>query len=301
MKRYFQHKPENLINITKIVTVNKLSLDKNFIFRGESHDFWEIVYVDKESVICTADSRIINLKEGELLFHKPGEFHSLAANGYSQSSVYIISFVCKSAAMKFFEEKKLAPNKNFSKYIHSIFDEGARTFDIPFTDPKLKKMALREEPSLGGGQIIKNYLEIFLINLLRFYTETESGNETFLPVSKLSSKPVDEVMKILKENVNVNLSIDEICSKTSYGRAYLFRAFKAETGKSIIEYFIELKIEKAKQLILENKLSVKEIAAKLSFNEPNYFTKTFKRVTGLTPSLYRKTARQLFLRKEDGK
>ena len=292
MKRYFKHKPENLINITKIVTVNHFEFEKNFIFKGESHDFWEIVYADRESLICTADSRVINLKEGELLFHKPGEFHSLAANGYKAPSVYILSFVCKSAAMKFFEGKKLAPNKNFAKYIYSIFDESARTFDVPFSDPKQKKMALREFPSLGGGQIIKNYLEIFLINLLRFYTETESGNEIFLQSDRLSSKPVDEVMKVLKANVLGTLSIDEICSQTSYGRAYLFRVFKAETGKSIIEYFLELKMEKAKQFILEGKMTVKEIAAELSFNEPNYFTKTFKRIVGVTPSAYKKRAKQ---------
>jgi AraC-like DNA-binding protein/quercetin dioxygenase-like cupin family protein len=292
MKRYFKHKPENLINITKIVTVNHFEFEKDFIFGGESHDFWEIVYADRESLICTADSRVINLKEGELLFHKPGEFHSLAANGYKAPSVYILSFVCKSAAMKFFEGKKLAPNKNFAKYIYSIFDESARTFDVPFSDPKQKKMALRELPSLGGGQIIKNYLEIFLINLLRFYTETESGNEIFLQSDRLSSKPVDEVMKVLKANVLGTLSIDEICSQTSYGRAYLFRVFKAETGKSIIEYFLELKMEKAKQFILEGKMTVKEIAAELSFNEPNYFTKTFKRIVGVTPSAYKKRAKQ---------
>ena len=297
MKRYFKHKPENLINITKIVTVNHFEFEKNFIFGGESHDFWEIVYADKESLICTADSRVIELKEGELLFHKPGEFHSLAANGLSSPSVYILSFVCRSAAMKFFEGKKLAPNKNFAKYIYSIFEEGARTFAIPFSDPKQKKMALAEMPSLGGGQIIKNYLEIFLINLLRFYTETESGNEIFLPKNKLSSKPVDEVMRILKSRVFEPLTIDEICAETSYGRAYLFRVFKAETGKSIIEYFIELKMEAAKRLLLEDKLSIKDIATELSFSEPNYFTKTFKRVTGMTPSVYKKRAKQ-FLNEE---
>lgn len=292
MKRYFKHKPENLINITKIVTVNHFEFPKDFIFRGESHDFWEIVYADRESLICTADSQVINLKEGELLFHKPGEFHSLAANGMASPSVYILSFVCKSAAMKFFENKKLAPNKNFAKYIHSIFDEGTRTFAIPFSDPEQKKMALSDMPSLGGGQIIKNYLEIFLINLLRFYTETESGNEIFLPGNKLSSKPVDEVMKILKSNVTASLSIDDICQKTSYGRAYLFRVFKAETGKSIIEYFIEMKIDLAKAWLFEDKLSVREISSRLAFNEPNYFTKTFKRVTGMTPSAYKKRVKQ---------
>lgn len=294
MKRYFKHKPENLINVTKIVTVNHFEFEKNFIFKGESHDFWEIVYADRESLICTADSRVIELREGELLFHKPGEFHSLAANGIAPPSVYILSFVCRSAAMKFFENKKLAPNKNFSKYIYSIFNEGARTFAIPFTDPEQKKMDLADSPSLGGGQIIKNYLEIFLINLLRFYTETENGNEIFLPQSKLSSKPVDEVIRILKNNIRNPLTIDSICAEASYGRAYLFRVFKAETGKSIIEYFIELKMELAKQLLLEDELSIKQIAAELSFNEPNYFTKTFKRVTGMTPSTYKKRAKMFF-------
>ena len=289
MRKYFKHKPENLINVSKIVTVNHFEFSKDFVFEGESHDFWEIVYADRESLICTADGCVIPLYEGELLFHKPGEFHSLAANRRKAPGVYILSFVCKSDAMRFFENKKLAPNKNFAKYIYAIFDEATRTFNVPFSDPRKKKMELAKNPSLGGEQVIKNYLEIFLINILRLYTETEDGNEIFLPVGELSGKPVKEVISILKENICESLSIEEICARTSYGRAYLFRAFKAAMGKSIIEYFIELKIDYAKQLLRENELSVKEIATQLSFNEPNYFTKTFKRVTGMTPSAYKKS------------
>ena len=61
--------------------------------------------------------------------------------------------------------------------------------------------------------------------------------------------------KILKENVYSSLSIDDICSKTNYSKAYLFRIFKAKTGKTIMTYFIELKINQAKQLLRENELS----------------------------------------------
>jgi two-component system response regulator YesN len=57
-----------------------------------------------------------------------------------------------------------------------------------------------------------------------------------------------------------------------------------------MEYYTSLKIERAKQLLLENEMTVKEIAARLAFNEANYFSKTFKRLTGLTPSQYRKQA-----------
>ena len=98
---------------------------------------------------------------------------------------------------------------------------------------------------------------------------------------------------ILKENVYTALSIDDICKKTAYSKAYLFRIFKAKTGKTIMAYFIELKIKQAKQLLRENELSVREISEKLAFNTPDYFTKTFKRVTGLTPLAYKKRSTSL--------
>ena len=65
------------------------------------------------------------------------------------------------------------------------------------------------------------------------------------------------------------------------------RLFKKETGLSIMEYYTILKIEKDKDLLRDKELSVREISDILSFSEPNYFTKTFKRITGFTPSAYR--------------
>ena len=56
--------------------------------------------------------------------------------------------------------------------------------------------------------------------------------------------------------------------------------------------FIEMKIDLAKAWLFEDKLSVREISSRLAFNEPNYFTKTFKRVTGMTPSAYKKRVKQ---------
>lgn len=293
MKKYFEHKLENLINVSKIVTIHCFEFDKNFKTEGEAHDFWEIVYAEKESLVCTADNRVINIEEGEALFHKPGEFHTLSANGKNAPNVIILSFVSKSEAMRFFENKKIKLEKSQTKFIYSIIEEGKKTFDIPFSDPALKKMHLLKKPTLGGEQMIKNYIEIFLINLLRFYTETEGGNKIFLEKSDYVKKPVGDVIAILKDNVYNELSIGEICAKTAYGKAYLFRIFKASTGKTIMEYFINLKIERAKQLLRENELSVKEIATTLAFAEPNYFTKTFKRVTGITPSTYKKRALHL--------
>lgn len=293
MKRYFEHKLKNLINVSKIVTIHYFEFGKNFRGVGEEHNFWEIVYAEKESIICTANNENFTLMQGEILFHKPGEYHNLSANGQKAPNVFISCFVCNSEAMRFFENKKIMLDKSQAKFLYHILDEGRKTFDIPYSDPDLKKMKLLGNPSLGGEQLIKNYLEIFLINLLRSQTETENGNKIFLQHKDYTSKPINDVIEILRDGITKSLSIDDICAKTSYGRAYLFRIFKSNTGKTIMEYYISLKIERAKQLLRETELNVKEIASYLAFSEANYFTKTFKHFTGITPSSYRKRSLSL--------
>ena len=288
MKNYFQHKLFNLININKIVTIHYFEFKKDFEFLGESHDFWEIVYAEKENILCSADGKQIDLEQGEILFHKPNEYHTLAANGTTAPNVFVLSFVCKSEAIKFFENKKFLLSSYLVKFLYSIIEESKKTFDMPYSDPNLKKMKLLPNPTLGGEQLIKNYLEIFLINLVREQTEKEQGNDTFLPWKELSIRPIDDVTAVLNDNLYNSLTIDEIAQKTAYSKAYLFRVFKAKTGKTIMSYYLELKIKHAKQLLRDNKLSISEISEKLAFDSPGYFTKVFKRITGHTPLAYRK-------------
>ena len=287
MKQYFKHKLENLINVSKIVTIHYFEFEKNYKSLGEAHDFWEFVYVDKESIICTADGVSTELNSGEVIFHKPNEFHILAANGKKPPNVFIVSFVCKSEAMKFFENKKITLEKDNVKFIYNILNEGRKTFDIAFSDPSLKKMQFLKSPTLGGEQLIKNYLEIFLINLLRTQTESDGKNTVFIREKEYATKHVKDVIAFLNDSVFDSLTVDEILKNSFYGRAYSMRVFKKETELSIMEYFTKLKIEKAKELLRDKQLSVREISDKLSFSEPNYFTKTFKKITGFTPSAYR--------------
>ena len=293
MERYFKHKLVNLINVSKIVTIHYFEFEKNFKTEGESHDFWEFVYADKESVICYAEKEKIILEKGEILFHKPKEFHALAANGRKSPNVFIVSFVCRSDAMKFFENKKITLPKGSVKFIYNILNEGRKTFDIAFSDPDLKKLQLLPAPSLGGEQIIKNYIEIFLISLLRSQTESNGVNSIFITEKDYAVKQIADIVSFLERSVYSSLTIEDILKNTHYGRAYLMRIFKRETGYSIMEYFVNLKIEKAKELLRDNQLSVREISDKLSFNEPNYFTKTFKRITGAPPTAYRRRTMDL--------
>lgn len=287
-KQYYKHKIENLLLISRIVTIHYFEFDKDYTAPVESHDFWELVYADKESIICTSDERETLLSEGEVLFHKPNERHSLRANGQTAPNVFVISFECKSEAAHFFEHKRLILDKSLLRFVYAIIEESKKTFDLPFSDPELKKMKLLSQPALGGQQLIKNYLEILLVNLMRSETEKEDSEVFFLSQEKVGEQVAEQVIRYLKLHLYERVSIADVCGALNYNKSYIFQQFKKATNCSVMAYFNRMKIERAKRMLRETSLSVTEISDRLAFDTPNYFSKTFKRMTGYTPLQYKK-------------
>ncbi len=286
--RYYKHKLQNLIVVDNIVTIHYLELKNDFHFREETHDFWELVYVDKESVVIRTEQGEIVVEEGEMLFHKPNERHSLSANGVTAPNIFVLSFVCKSRAMNFFEGRKVKVGKNFTKFIYTIAEEGKKTFNLPLYKPDLKKMELLESPILGGQQLIKNYLEILLIDLMRTETEKEGTGVVFLREKEEKESITARAIAFMKANITSKITVEDLCRELHYNKSYLFRTFKRDTGSTLIAYFTRLKIKQAKQYLREGKLNVSQIAEALAFDTPNYFTKTFRKITGYTPLQYKK-------------
>ena len=284
---YYKHKVENLLNISKIVTVHYFEFDPNFASRGEAHDFWELVYAVKNPIVCTASGERITLQEGEVLFHKPNEFHSLSADRENAPDVFIISFECKSEAIRFFENKHLTLDRELLKYIYMIIEESKNTFDLPISSPDIRKMPLSKKESLGGMQLIKNLTEILLINLMRKETDKVETQAQFLLKEDYEGHITKEIIAYLKANVTRAVTIDEVARSLSYTKSYLFRQFKKSTGDTIMSYFLKLKIDVAKKMLRAGNVSVSEIAASLAFDSPNYFSKAFKKVTGRTPMQYK--------------
>ena len=289
MKRYFKHKIENLLNISRIITVRYFKFEKNFKAFGEAHDFWEIIYADKNDITVALENERLVLKEGEIYFHKPNEFHTHIPDGKSAPEIFVASFVSKSEAMRFFENRKIKLKDEFKPYIKQIVNESENTFVIPKANPFTKKLELASSPTLGGQQIIKNTLELLLIKIMRDTTETADGNVVFLKKNQLDNKLVNDIIKILEGKVYSRITIDEITSSTYYGRAYVFREFKRVTGKTIMDYYNGLKIDKAKAMLEGGEKSVREIAEALCYDTPNYFSKSFKTRVGKTPTEYRKS------------
>ena len=282
---YVKHQIVNLFPISKIVTIHYFEFDKDFVSSGESHDFWEFVYVDKGEAIVTAGRQELTLKQGEGYFHKPNEFHRLSANSVTAPNIFIVSFVCNAKSMVFFKNKKIKMQQKWKPYITAIIEEGRKTFDLPFNDPNLKGLSLRENAVIGGQQMVRTYLEQFLISVLRSET-AEAETKIFPTRETMENHLVSEILNIIEGAVYTHLSVTDICEKLSYSKAYLSKIFKAYCGYSMSEYLVLLKIEKAKQLIREKQLNFTQISDRLAFSNPLYFSRVFKRVTGMSPREY---------------
>lgn len=290
-QKYYKHKIENLLIVSKIVTIHYFEFAKDFVSKEESHNFWELVYADKNAIICTANDKQVLLNEGEMLFHKPNELHMLKGDKQRAPNVFIISFECKSEAMRFFENKRLRLHKDLLKYVYMLVEESKKSFYLPYSDPDLKKMQPLPEASLGGTQLIKNMLEILLISVMREETDKPDASSLFLPKEDYKERITGQIIAFLNDKVRNRISIDELCAYLRYNKSYLFRQFKSATGQTIMQYFTNLKITEAKKLLRETDMNGTQIAETLAFDTPNYFTKTFKKITGYTPMQYKKMRR----------
>jgi len=279
---YVRTKLSNIINVTEIVTIHYYEFDNTFEFVGEKHNFWEIVYVDSGSVEIVRDGETVVLKQGEIIFHRPNEFHTIKSYN-SSPNVFVISFVCKSSAMSCFGKFKSILDKSLKPFISSIINEAEETFVIPKNDTSLKKLIKKDESEIGGEQLIKTYLEQFLIILMR---EISGKNKITIFPSRESMEThlATEIKEFLKEKVRERLKMEEVCFKFGYSKTYISRLFKEQCSVSLMTYYNLQKIEYAKKLIRERQYSVTQISNLLSFDSPQYFARVFKRVTQMTPS-----------------
>ena len=100
-------------------------------------------------------------------------------------------------------------------------------------------------------------------------------------------KIVDKVSKYIDDNMDKMLKLEELASICNLSPGYFSRIFKKETGKTVITYINEKKVERAKKLLKESKDPIINISLDLGFDDCGYFIRVFKKITGLTPKAFR--------------
>ncbi len=102
---------------------------------------------------------------------------------------------------------------------------------------------------------------------------------------------MEELLDYLWENLDKNLTLDDLAAKAGISKFHLSRRFTGAAGIPPMAYFLQLKIRRACEILDTTDLKVREIGESLGFNTANYFSESFKRITGTTPSLYRQSRR----------
>ena len=284
-KGYIKTKPKTVVNVAKIVTVHYYEFGRDFVFDGESHDFWEMVYVDKGSVAvkCDNDPEII-LKQGEVIFHRPNEFHSIRSYE-SSPNFFVISFVSSSLSMVYFEKMWSSLNSQQKSIISSIIDEAEESYYITKNDPTIRKLLRKKDAPIGSEQLIKNYFELLLISFLRLL---ESKKGSVMPLAVKSEPLITSIKEYIETRYEENIRIEEICQAYGYSKSFLCRFFKEHTGEGLSEYANKIKMTKAKELLRDETLNITQISSKLSFENPQYFARSFKRLFGMTPTEWKR-------------
>ena len=108
-------------------------------------------------------------------------------------------------------------------------------------------------------------------------------------VKKNNSKLPEQIQRFLDENVENKITIDDLCRYFSYSKNQIINIFKNSYGITPYRYFLERKIDVAKLYLCNTRYSVSEISQRLAFNDQNYFSAQFRRITGKSPMEYRKS------------
>lgn len=268
---YIRKKINRLIRVEEMICGFEASRDSGFYFSGEMHNFWEAVFVSSGKITATADERVYHLKEGQLLFHKPCEYHRIWCEKGDKAKTFIISFNASGEEMKYFEKSCFSLNENLAQQIVEItrlFSKAEKKYTENDTEQ------YNRFSNLGAS-----LLEAFLLRLIEQnkykkneYTESE--------------RKYYKAVVIMKQNIEKKLSVGEIAELCDMSTSNIKRIFSLYSDIGVAKYFLNLKIKKACELLAEGKTAT-EAAQILGFDEISYFYKVFKRELGVTPKQYK--------------
>lgn len=284
------HKLETQVSVTGLVNVSYYKLPKNFVWSGEMHNFWEMVYVDKGELVITAGTDNYLLKAGELAFHCPNEFHNLRTGEQAPANIIVIAFACPSSMMQAFEKKILSLSAQEKQCLSSVVKEAESTYVHFDNVAPCVDLVQRETSPFGSQQIIKNLLEYFLILIYR-HDDGINFAARAVPINQLHHhvQLVIQVQEFLNEHYQEKITLESLAARQGISISQLKRIFKEQTGVSVITYLTNHRIGEAKRLIQESSLNFSQIAVAVGYDNIYYFSTLFKKHTGMTLTEYSKS------------
>lgn len=276
-------------DVSAVVTAYNFESKPHFAPRMEKYNFSQILLVlDGEGTYTTEDSTY-RFFRGDMLY-RPALKSSVYEWSTDNVKLALISFVCDSPAMSVFEGK---PIKLFEEEEATLFDvikTTSRICEAIDVSDEYVGMRIRD----GVPDVVLGFISSSLERFLSMLYCRLKGIEIITNESQkvnmyhLKSKLAAAVKSYFAENIEKRLTIDDICREMGVSQSKLSKAFRQEAQCGLMEYFTYMKINEAKSRIRKSDKSFTQISEELGYDTPAYFSKVFKKYTGMTPTGYSK-------------
>lgn len=234
----------------------------------QHHEF--IFFIKGKGSIMIENKRY-PIKEGMLFYMRPDVLYSIEID--TEEPLYFLSVHFSYAYVRFDGSKwgvKDEVNMLSMNPAHELRDY------YVVEDIFKKLVVCWNEKQPGYEFITKTWLQQLLIAI---YQNIKKHNQNYS-----TSLKVEKIIEYMHQNVNSRLTLPALAERVHWSSFYLSRVFKNTTGYAVIEYFNKIKMDKAKELIIEGDKKIKEVAQALGFVDEFYFSRMFKKIEGISPS-----------------
>lgn len=160
-----------------------------------------------------------------------------------------------------------------------VFYKGIQVFNISdFREFSQENLISQKQYFYSIAGAFTYLSDIFQLLLKRCVEEKEDQN----------TRPIRNAQLYIEEHYMESIALEEIAKHVGLNETYLSSIFKKQMGKSLIDFLTYVRIQHAKELLIDHQKSINEIAEAVGFNDAKYFTKRFKKFTGVSPNEYRK-------------
>lgn len=278
-----EHKLPAPVSVTSVFSLYRSNLHGKTI-HTYSYDFSELFYVyDTASPhVIISNGKPYLLNKGQLILVPPKSNHSGPS---SEAVVYMIAFNVAFAEMDSLYEQVITLDGRQKQQFEQLITLGRHILEAVPKKGYETGNTLHDRTNAFELQKFKNLFEIFLIELYLKETKSVSAAACRFPNEEI----FDGLVAYLKRNIDKQLTLEDFSKATLVSVAKIRKLFYKKHSCAPMQYFNQLKIEAAIELMCNTALSYAEIASRLGFSSPAYFSRLFKKKTGLSPSAYIKS------------
>lgn len=259
------------LDISEIYTKFYQEKGTNYNFSGEKHSYWELTYVDKGELLTTIDGVSYHLKQGDLIFYAPMQFHTQSTFEKISSSYLTINFKMN------FNHADLLCNKIFSLKRDSYF----------IVTKLIEELS---NDNLYSNDLSLCYLKQLIIQMLRLDNSHFHSKPTTHMQQTYENELLNDILLYIDDNIYEKISVSTLCEHFCISTSMLHSLFRKNMNNTAKNYINELKLSKSKELIRNSTHTLSEISEMLGFSSIHYFSKKFKSYFNISPTEYSKSS-----------